>query len=136
MRPVGKGRTAEPAAPALPADVREKLCTISELAAKHKGIDIRACDIRGLTVIADAVILCSAASEPQLRAIFNEVRDGMRQDLGISPLHSEGTYKGGWLVIDYGDVIFHLFRKEAREFYDLDGLWGDAPQIALDLEEQ
>jgi ribosome-associated protein len=105
---------------------------IGESAAERKAIDIRAYDVRGLTVIADAFVLCSAASEPQLRAIFNGVREGMKET-GAAPLRSEGEFKGGWLVIDYGDVIVHIFRQEAREFYDLDGLWADAPQVELNL---
>lgn len=104
---------------------------ISGMAAKHKAGDLKAIDVRNLTVVADAFVICSASSEPQMRAISNEVREGMRE-LGMAPLHSEGAYDGNWLVIDYGTVIFHLFRQEAREFYDLDDLWGDAIQIALD----
>lgn len=115
-----------------PPDFLAKVKQIGELAADHKAMDIRAYDVRGLTVIADAFLLCSAASEPQLRAVFNAVRDGMKA-AGISPLHAEGGFKGGWLVVDYGDVIVHIFREEAREFYDLDGLWADAPQVELNL---
>jgi len=109
-----------------------KARVIGEMAADHKAIDIRAYDVRGLTVIADAFVLCSAASEPQLRAIYNAVRAGMKET-GAAPLHAEGGFKGGWLVVDYGDVIVHIFREEAREFYDLDGLWADAPQVELNL---
>ena len=94
---------------------------------------MKAYDVRELTVVADAFLLCSAQSEPQLRAIYNEVREGMRE-IGKHPLHSEGAFNGGWLVIDYGAIVFHLFREESREFYDLDGLWADAPLIELDIE--
>ncbi len=106
---------------------------MASLAAKHKAIDIKAIDVHTLTVVADAFVICSAASEPQMRAVSNEVREGMRE-IGLGPLHSEGSYDGNWLVIDYGSVIFHLFRKEARDFYDLEDLWGDATPIALDVE--
>ncbi len=115
-----------------PPEFLIKTLRIGELAAERKAIDIRAYDVRGLTVIADAFVLCSATSEPQLRAIFNGVREGMKET-GVAPLRSEGGFKGGWLVIDYGDAIVHIFRKEAREFYDLDGLWADAPQVELNL---
>lgn len=106
---------------------------IAEAAAEYKAIDIRAYDLRGLTVIADTFVLCSADSEPQMRAIMNGVRARMRE-LGIRPLHAEGEITGGWLLLDYGDVVCHVFRREARAFFDLDGLWGDAPRIALDLD--
>lgn len=115
-----------------PPEFLVKARAIAEMAADHKAIDIRVYDVRGLTVIADAFLLCSAASEPQLRAIFNAVRSGMKE-AGAPPFHAEGGFKGGWLVIDYGDVIVHVFREEAREFYDLDGLWADAPQVELEL---
>ena len=103
---------------------------VGTLAAKHKAVDLRAYDVRGLTVIADAFVIVGAASAPQLRAIFNAVREGMKE-AGVAPLHTEGTFSGGWMLIDYGNIIFHAFRNEAREFYDLDGFWGDAPQVDL-----
>ena len=115
-------------------DFMPVLLRIASLADQHKAKDINAYDVRGLTLVADAFLLCSASSEPQLRAIFNAVKEGLKE-AGVKPLHSEGAFTGGWLVMDYGTVIFHIFRKEARNFYDLDGLWGDAPQIDLDLEK-
>lgn len=108
---------------------------IGALAAKLKAKDIRVYDVRDLTVIADAFVLCSASSEPQLKAIFNAVKEGMRE-IGVAPLRTEGTFSGGWFVMDYGSIIFHIFREEAREFYDLDGLWGDAPRIRLEVDRQ
>jgi len=111
------------------------LLRIAAAAADHKAIDLRACDVRGLTLIADAFVLCSAASEPQMKAIYQAVRREMKE-IGVRPLHTEGEPTGGWLVLDYGDVIFHVFREEAREFYDLDGLWGDAPLVDLGLDQE
>ncbi|MCX5769266.1 MAG: ribosome silencing factor [Candidatus Hydrogenedentes bacterium] len=110
------------------------LLRIAAIADQHKAKDIKACDVRGLTLVADAFLLCSASSEPQLRAIFTAVKEELKQ-AGVKQLHSEGAFTGGWLVMDYGTVIFHIFREEARNFYDLDGLWGDAPQINLHLEK-
>lgn len=106
---------------------------IAELAADRKAIGLKAYDVRGLTVIADSFIICSAASEPQMKAIANAVRDGMRE-IGLRARHVEGETGAAWLVLDFGDIIFHLFRVESREFYDLDGLWADAPEIPLDLD--
>jgi ribosome-associated protein len=106
---------------------------MAALAAEKKAEDIRAYNVSGLTLIADAFVVCTATSEPQMRAIYNHVREGMRE-AGGSPLHTEGDYHGGWLLLDYGAVIFHLFRREARAFYDLDGMWGDAPEIPLSLD--
>lgn len=106
---------------------------IASISADFRALDIRALDVRGLTLVADCFVLCSAASEPQVKAIYNGVKDGMKE-IGVSPLRAEGEFSGSWLVLDYGTILFHIFRKEAREFYDLDGLWGDAPVLELDLE--
>ena len=115
-------------------DVLPNTLRLAALAAKHKALDIRAYDVRGLTLIADCFLICSASSEPQVKAIFNSVKEGMGE-IGLKPIHTEGTPRAGWLVLDYGTIIFHIFREETRDFYDLDGLWGDAPQIELDIDE-
>lgn len=106
---------------------------IAALAHDRKALDIRAYDVRELTPIADAFILCTATSEPHVKAVYSAIREGMRE-IGIRTLHAEGTYANGWLVLDYGTIIVHIFRKEAREYYDLDALWGDAPRVELDLD--
>lgn len=108
---------------------------IGTLAWQRKAKNIKAYDVRGLTVVADVLVLCSASSEPQIKAIFNDVRDTMKK-AGVPPVHTEGSSKSGWALIDYGDIVFHLFREEAREFYDLDGLWADAPLIDLGLDKE
>lgn len=105
---------------------------MAELAADKKAKDIRAYDVRGLTVLADAFVMCTVTSEPQMKAVFNAVKEGLKE-IGVAPLHTEGATQDGWLLLDYGAVILHLFREQARSFYDLDGLWGDAPEIPLNL---
>lgn len=107
---------------------------IGTLIADHKGVDVRAYDVHELTLVADCFIMATARSEPHLKAIFNAVKEGMKE-VGVAPLHVEGQMNGGWLVVDYGTVVVHLFREEARAFYDLDGLWGDAPPVDLELDE-
>jgi ribosome-associated protein len=107
---------------------------IGALAAGRRASDIRAYDVRKLTLIADSFVICTASSQPQVKAIFDAVKEGM-SEIGVRPAHVEGGPRDGWLLMDYGAVIFHIFREESREFYDLDGLWGDAPQIDLGLED-
>lgn len=107
---------------------------IAVLAAGKKAKDIKAYDVRGLTLLADTFVLCSVMSEPQLKAVYHTVHDEMKA-VGEGPLRSEGAFQDGWLIMDFGSVIFHIFRESARLFYDLDGMWGDAPAIALNLEE-
>ena len=107
---------------------------IASIAFDFKAKDIAAYDVRGLTLVSDSFVMCSATSEPQFKAIMNGVRMGMKE-IGVNPLHIEGTTQGGWILMDYGNIIFHIFREEAREYYDLDGLWGDAARIELDISE-
>lgn len=108
---------------------------VAAAAADHKALDLKAYDVRDLTLIADCFVVCSAASEPQMKAIYQSVRRQMKE-VGVEPLHAEGVPSDSWLVLDFGAVIFHVFRMEAREFYDLDGLWGDAPLIDLEFLEE
>ncbi len=107
---------------------------IASIAQKFRANNIEAYDVRGLTVLTDAFLMCSVTSEPQLKAVYNGVREGMKE-IGLIPLHAEGEISSNWLVLDYGAVIFHIFRERAYEFYDLGGLWGDAPLVDLDLDE-
>jgi len=106
---------------------------IAELAADKKVKNLKAYDVTGLTQVADAFVICTATSEPQLKAVYTAVKDGLKA-AGIASLRSEGAFHGGWVLIDFGTVIFHIFREEAREFYDLDGMWADAREIKLDVE--
>jgi len=121
-------------APAAEPDFLPATRLIASLADDHKAIDIRAYDLRGLTVIADSFVVCTATSEPHVKAVSSAILSGTR-DAGLKARNSEGNHRNNWLVLDYGNIIVHIFRKETREFYDLDGLWGDAPRIPLDLEE-
>lgn len=114
-------------------DIWQDTRRVAELAAEHKALNIKAFDVRELTLIADSFVICSAQSEPQMKAVLNAVREGMKA-VGVRTLGAEGEPGSGWAVLDYGSTIFHLFRVEAREFYDLDALWGDAPEIDLQLE--
>lgn len=120
---------------ALPGGSAAQVLQIGELAATVKAIDIRAYDLRELTVITDYFVVCSASSEPHFSAIFNAIKDGMKET-GVAPLHTEGVARGRWRVLDYGAIIVHIFREEAREFYDLDGLWGDASLVDLRLDKK
>ncbi len=109
-------------------EFHEIVTRIVDAALQHKAFQVRAYDVRGLTLIADSFVICSASSEPQMKAIRSSVIDAMRE-IGKHALHVEGEPDASWVVLDYGDVIFHLFRNEARDYYDLDGLWADAPQM-------
>lgn len=101
---------------------------IAEAAQSKHAEGIVLLHVSEITSLADFFILCSAESEPQVRAIVDAV-ESSAPEIGSSPIGIEGREASQWVLIDYGDVILHIFRKEAREFYNLDRLWGDAPQI-------
>lgn len=117
------------------AEFLPNVLRIADISAHFKAIDVVACDVRGLTVVADCFVFTSVKNEPQLKALFNGLKDGMKE-IGLSPLRVEGAVTGSWVVIDYGTIIVHIFREKTREFYDLDSLWGDAPLVDLRLEPE
>lgn len=96
----------------------------------RKAIHVAALDVRGLTSIADFFIICSGRSARQVSAISDHVERELRKRK-IKPLSVEGATEGQWALIDYGYVILHVFHESARQFYDLDGLWSDAPRLPL-----
>lgn len=107
---------------------------IARIASEKKAKDIKAYNLEGLTLLADSFILCTVTSEPQQKAVFNAVYEELKTK-GIIPLSTEGSFQDNWMVMDYGSVVFHIFKQKARDYYDLDGMWGDAPKIELKLKE-
>jgi ribosome-associated protein len=101
---------------------------IVELIFTKKGYDVKILDLRTLTAVADYFIICSADSDTQVKAIADEVDKRMR-DEGVRSWHTEGYRSLNWVLIDFVDIVVHVFKKESREYYSLDKLWGDAPVI-------
>jgi len=99
---------------------------VAEIILSKKGYDIKILDLRGLTTIADYFVICSADSDVQVKSIADEIDDKLRKE-GIKCFHKEGYESLNWVLLDYFDVVVHVFRKEAREFYNLEKLWLDAP---------
>lgn len=106
------------------------LAPFLEAVLSRKAIHVAALDVRGLTSIADFFIICSGRSARQVSAIADHVERELRKRK-IKPLSVEGATEGQWALIDYGYVIVHVFHESARQFYDLDGLWSDAPRLPL-----
>jgi ribosome-associated protein len=101
---------------------------IVELIFTKKGYDVKILDLRSLTAIADYFIICSADSDTQVKAIADEVDKKMR-DEGVRSWHTEGYRSLNWVLIDFVDIVVHVFKKESRDYYSLDKLWGDAPVV-------
>jgi ribosome-associated protein len=99
------------------------------LAEDKKAENIVILDLRGISSFTDFFVIGSGTSEPHLKAIVNGIREGVREQAGISPLASEGSLISQWLVMDYSDVLVHIFHDRKREFYALENLWSDAPRL-------
>jgi ribosome-associated protein len=91
-----------------------------------KAEDIVLMDLRESTVIADYFVICTGTSERQLKAVIGRVRDHLKKDYGVLPLHVEGDGRSGWTLLDYNSVVVHVFSEELRHYYDLEGVWQDA----------
>ena len=100
-----------------------------EFADNKKAENIVVLDVRKLSSVTDYFVIASGTSAPHLRAIVGEITDQLRTDHGLRPHAVDGTVHGSWVVLDYFDVIVHVMRQDMREYYDLDGLWGDAKQL-------
>lgn len=85
-------------------------------------------DIRGLSSIAEYLLICSGISGRQVQAIATSIEQGL-EEKGIKPLGVEGMSGGRWILMDYVDVVVHIFYEPVRSFYDLEGLWADAPRL-------
>ena len=105
---------------------REFADQITELIFSKKGYDVLIMDLRDLASFTDYFIICSADSEVQVKAVADEIDKDLR-DKGIKCWHREGYLGLTWVLLDYVDVVVHIFKKDAREFYSLEKLWGDAP---------
>lgn len=100
-------------------------------ALEKKALDVAVLDLQGLSSIADFFLVCSARSTTQADSIAAAVRGALRGE-GVRPRHHEGSAESGWLLLDYGDVVVHVFLEETRAFYALERLWGDAPLLSVE----
>ena len=93
-----------------------------------KIVELVAFDVRGLTSIADAFLICSGQSHRHVSAIAEHIHLELKKD-GINPLSVEGKRRGHWVILDYDHVVIHVFYEPVRAVYDLEGFWADAPRI-------
>ena len=114
-------------------DLVESLRTAARAAADKKAFQIVGLEVADLTSYTDSILICSGASDRQVAAIADSVRQQL-EETGKRPLHVEGERRSDWVLLDYGDFVIHVFTEERRTYYGLDGLWGDAPKLdAIEL---
>ena len=91
----------------------------------QKGEDVLLLDIRDISVIADYFVIGGVNSTRQAQAVIEDIKHGTKQSFGVRPFNIEGEADTGWVLMDYGSVVVHLFTPEMRAYYDLEGLWRD-----------
>lgn len=125
-------KTASPAAQKPNLSSPERALKCAELAFDKKAYNIRVLDISKLSSIADYLVIISGSSDKQNQAIADSIRTGLKKFGKVNDI--EGASEGKWIVMDYGDVLVHIFQDELRRYYDLDGLWHLAPEMELPPE--
>ncbi len=108
--------------------VEEKLDIILKSCESKKGIDTKVMDIKGMTSIADYFVIVSGNSSTQVDALAREIDEKLSEQ-GVEPIHSEGKNSSRWIILDFSDIIVHVFHKDEREYYKLERLWEDNEKI-------
>jgi ribosome-associated protein len=106
--------------------------TVAGYASDKKAIDIVELDLRGVLGYTDYFVVCSGNTERQVKAIHDGILEGMKHEQGILPRRVEGLAESRWVLMDYLDVVVHVFTPQTRSFYRLEQLWGEAPARAVE----
>ena len=123
---------AAQAKPALRAeDLDERIRAAVHAAGERKALDTVVLDLREIASFTDFFVITSGTNVRQVQAIADAVQEHLRKDLGVKPARVEGYNSAEWVLLDYGDFIFHVFEEKSRRFYDLERLWRDAARVQL-----
>ena len=108
----------------------EKALLVTRFALEKKARDLVVMEVRDVTSIGDYFVICAGSSDRQVQSIAQGIEENL-SEAGHPPLSVEGVHRGHWVLMDFSDVIVHIFYEPVREFYDLEGLWGHAPRVEL-----
>lgn len=111
-----------------PREFPEEVRKAAELAVDRKAHDVLVLDLRGISSATDYFVIAGGTSDVQVKAIAEHVVEELEKEEGVSPEHVEGAQGGRWVLLDYVDFVVHVFHPQARNFYQLEKLWGDAPR--------
>ena len=112
-----------------PMDSKKLALLCRDLAENRKAEHVVILDVRELSSVTDFFVVATGTSDPHLRAIVDELTEKLREEHGLKARATDGTLHTAWIVLDFFDVIVHIMRGDLRDRYDLEGLWGDAPQV-------
>ncbi len=99
-----------------------------EAASEKQAVDVVLLDVREVCSFTSYFVLCTGESDRQIKAIYEEIEQALKKE-DVRPGHVEGTIDSGWLLLDYGSVVVHIFASAERQYYDLDGLWCNATPV-------
>jgi ribosome-associated protein len=106
----------------------------ARVAAETRGTDVKVLDLRGLTPVFDYFVVATGSSRRQIHAMADEIEKAVKTELHDRKRGAEGYEEGRWIVLDYGDVMVHLFDADARGYWDIEQLWSDAKRVPLPAE--
>ena len=107
---------------------------IVEVVEDNKAEDILLLDLRPETIIADFFVICNGNSDRQIKALVEHVREAAKETFGRLPYSTEGTAESGWVLMDFGEIVVHIFLEDKRRYYDLEGLWRAESSILLKIQ--
>lgn len=110
-------------------EAKQLAYAIAAAAEERKAADIAILEVGDVSYLADYFVLATGFSSVQVRAITRSIQDAMEVDYNRKPLRVEGQTEGNWILLDYGEVIVHVFMPEAREYYNLEAFWGHATRL-------
>jgi ribosome-associated protein len=110
-----------------PSEVPDEIRRAVDLARELKALDVVVLDLRGISTATDYFVIATGRSDVQVKAIADHVVDELKKE-DVRPVHVEGARGARWVLLDYVDFVVHVFHPEARLFYQLENLWGDAPR--------
>lgn len=120
--------------PARPDRARALALTAARVAAETRGTDVKVLDLRGLTPVFDYFVVATGSSRRQIHAMADEIEKAVKTELHDRKRGGEGYEEGRWILLDYGDVMVHLFDADARGYWDIEQLWSDAKRVPLPAE--
>jgi ribosome-associated protein len=107
----------------------------AQAAQAKQAVDLVALDLRGVTTMADVFMICHGRNNRQNQAISDEIESVLKKEAGERPVSIEGYHTGEWILMDYGDLVVHIFSEKARTYYDLDRLYREATKLTLPVDE-
>jgi len=108
------------------ADSKKLIGAITEGLLEKKARDIVLLDVRNLTTLADFFVVCHGTSDTQIRALANSVHEKVKEEIGENPWKKEGMDARSWVILDYVNIVVHIFSEEKREYYGIERMWNDA----------